>query len=407
MPLDRRDFLTGSTLLAAASLTGIARAAPDDPVTFPPIDAPSEKPKGPPPQPRAPSSRKGYAVVGLGRIALEQVLPAFGESKDAKLVALVSGHADKANKIAAQHGVSPKAIYDYKNFDSIKDNPEIDAVYIALPNAMHAELTVRAAQAGKHVLCEKPMATSAADAQKMVDACAKANKKLMIAYRMQYEPMTSYAKKLVRDKALGMIKVIEGHNGQHLGSTLDQFRLKKGGGAMIDVGIYCLNTARFLLGEEPHWVQAAMYSTPNDKRWREVEETVVWSMGFPSGTIGNFSTTFGAHQGRRWRAYGDKGGWVGMDPAFSYNGLELRINQVRGKEEILEKPEIEQKQHFALELDHFAQCMASDKQPYTKGEEGVQDMKIIEAIFQSARDGKRVELPKITKLDAFRGSAPA
>ena len=406
MALDRRDFIAGGTLLAASALTRLAAAAPDDPVKLPSIDAPSEKPKGTAPQPRMPSARKGYAVVGIGRIALEQVLPAFGQSKHAKLVALVSGDAAKAGKIAAQHGVDPKAIYNYKNFDAIKDNKEIDAVYIALPNHLHAEFTVRAAQAGKHVLCEKPAATTSADAQKMVDACAQAKRKLMIAYRMQYEPMNAYAKKLVRDKTLGKIKLIEGHNGQNAGGPLDQYRLKKGGGALLDVGLYCLNTTRYLLGEEPSWVQAFVYSTPGDPRFKEVDETVVWSMGFPSGTIGNFSTTMGAHASRRYRAYGDKGGFISMDPAFSYSGLQLEIAQVRGKEEFRERPQIEQKQQFALELDHFAKCIEDNKQPYTPGEEGVQDMKIMEAIFQSAREGKRVELAKITKLDAFRGPAP-
>jgi predicted dehydrogenase len=407
MSIDRRKFLrhAGTGVVAAAALPRVAQA---DQVKLPPLDAPSEKPKPAQPPADPPDQRLGVAIVGLGHLTLEQLLPAFAQSRSTKLVGLVSGDRKKAEAIAAQTGVDPKRIHDYAGFDRIKDDPAIEAVYIVLPNHMHAEYTVRAAAAGKHVLCEKPMAPSVADAQQMIDACKRAQRKLMIAYRIQYEPHNRFVMQAVRDKRFGKITLIEGHNGQNMGDP-KQWRLKKaaGGGALADVGIYCLNTCRFVLGEEPMWVQAAVHSTPGDPRFKEVDENVVFQLGFPSGALGSFSTSFGTHRSNRYRCLGDKGGWVGADPAFDYEGIQLELSEVRGKDELRGKPAIGAKQQFALELDHFASCIRGNKQPYTPGEEGLQDVRIIEALFQAARDQKRIELPRITTLDTFRGSPPA
>jgi len=407
MSIDRRKFLThaGSGVVAAAALHRVAQA---DQVKLPPLDAPSEKPKASEPPADPPDKRLGVAIVGIGHLTLEQLLPAFAQSRSTKLVGLVSGDRKKAEAIAAQTGVDPKRIYDYAGFDRIKDDPAIEAVYIVLPDNMHAEYTVRAAAAGKHVLCEKPMATSVAEAQQMIDACKRAGRKLMIAYRIQYEPHNRYVMQAVRDKRFGKITLIEGHNGQNQGDPA-QWRLKKaaGGGALADVGVYCLNTCRFVLGEEPVWVQAAVHSTPGDPRFKEVDENVVFQLGFPSGALGSFSTSFGTHRSNRYRCLGDKGGWIGADPAFDYEGIQLELSEVRGKDELRGKPAIGAKQQFALELDHFASCVRANKQPYTPGEEGLQDVRIIQAIFQAAREQKRIELPRITTLDTFRGPPPA
>jgi len=213
--MERRNFLTtaGKGAIAVSLLGGLPATAAttiDDKsigdvisVKLPPLEQPTEKeqavssislPKG---------KRIGYAIVGLGNLTLGQILPGFGASKYGKPVALVSGDAEKAKKIAAQYGIDPKNIYNYQTFDQIKNNPEIDAVYILLPNALHEEYVVRAAKAGKHVLCEKPMATSAKACQNMIDACKKANKKLMIAYRIQYEPHNRLAMQWARDQKYG------------------------------------------------------------------------------------------------------------------------------------------------------------------------------------------------------------
>jgi predicted dehydrogenase len=405
MTIDRRRFLSqAGTGALLGALGSVAQAQ----VKLSPLEAPSERPKPPPQLPDEPGKRLGVAIVGLGHLTMEQLLPAFGDSKSTRLTALVSGNRAKAEAVAARTGVDTKRIFDYRTFDRIKDDPEIDIVYIVLPNHMHAEYTVRAAAAGKHVLCEKPMAMSSAEAQQMIDACKRADRKLMIAYRIQYEPHNRWIMQAVRDKRFGNVKLIEGHNGQNLGDPA-QWRLKKaaGGGALLDVGIYCLNTCRFVLGEEPIWATGAVHSTPGDPRFKEVDENVVFQLGFPSGALGSFSCSFGTHAARRYRCLADRGGWIGADPAFDYAGIQVELSQVRGRDELREKPVIPDKQHFALELDHLARCIRDDKQPYTPGEEGAQDMRIMEAIFRSAREARRVELPRVARLDAFRGTPPS
>ena len=197
----------GGTLLASSAAAAVPEIdtgkVQGGRVEFPAWTAPTERPSGGPPNPLPVGERVGFAVVGLGRLALEEVLPAFGEAKKSRLVALVSGTPDKAARVAAEYGVRPEAVYDYAGFDRIRDNPEIKVVYVILPNAMHKEYTIRAAQAGKDVLCEKPMSVSSADAQAMVDACRAAQRKLMIAYRCQYEPYNREVLRMVREKTFG------------------------------------------------------------------------------------------------------------------------------------------------------------------------------------------------------------
>src|SRR6202163_3670316 len=195
--------------------------------------------------------KTGYCVIGLGRIA-GHFMPAVRNTTTSQVTGLVSGHRDKAELIAAQYGVPPSSIYNYENFDEIARNPAIDAVYVALPNSMHSEYTIRAAKAGKHVLCEKPMSTSVADDEAMIAACKAANVKLMIAYRLHYEPTTLRSIKLIRDGAIGTVQSISAANGFNIAQG--EWRTSKplsGGGPLMDVGIYCLNAARYLTGEEP------------------------------------------------------------------------------------------------------------------------------------------------------------
>jgi predicted dehydrogenase len=420
--MERRDFLTtAGTGALAVSLGGLPASAasgaslPDKSINdlisvkLPPLEQPTEKEQMVASVSMPKDKRIGYAIVGLGNLSLGQILPGFGASKYAKPVALVSGDAVKAGKIAAQYGIDPKNIYNYQTFDQIKNNPEIDAVYIVLPNSMHEEYVIRAAKAGKHVLCEKPMAPTAKACQNMIDACKKANRKLMIAYRIQYEPLNRLAMTWARDQKFGKVKFVELHNSQNIGDP-SQWRLKKalaGGGSLPDIGLYCLNTSRFILGEEPHTVNATIFTTPGDERFKEVEESVLWQMQFPSGALVNASTSYGVHQSRRYRCYGDKGGWFGLDPAFDYERLHMEGSQAQGKQEVRLEPNIKEAQQFALEIDHFAQCILENKTPFTPGEEGLQDQKIMEAIYESARSGKPVKLETITRIDAFRGSPPA
>jgi len=388
----------------------IKNLTPQDlvPVTVPAMNHPTEKQDGPPPTPVAPAKRIGYAIVGLGKLTIEEILPALSTCKFSKLVALVSGDADKAGNLARQYGLDPAAIYNYQNFDNIKDNIEVEVVYIALPNSMHKEFTLRTAKAGKHVLCEKPMSTNSKDAQIMIDACKAAGKKLMIAYRIQYEPNNRFVQSWVRNNKYGKVRLIESTNVQNSGDS-NQWRLKKalaGGGSLPDIGLYCINTARFLLGEEPEWVSATTYSTPGDERFKEVEETVLFQMRFPGGTLLNSSCSYGVHDSKRYRVFADKGGWYGMDPAYNYTGLKIEVSHAEGKVEYKENPSLGDKDHFALEIDHMSRCVLENKMPYTPGEEGLQDQVIMEAIYESARTGKPVNLKKIDGLDVFRGPAP-
>ncbi len=425
----RRKFLAGVSqgLLASALVTGASSpaAAAEDPtaasataldesalkkaINLPSIHAPTEQSSGPWPLPSPPERRVGVAVVGLGRLTVGQILPAFGSSKKVRLAGLVSGDPAKGRALAAMYGVPEKSVYGYGDYDALRDNPDVEAVYIVLPNSMHAEYTVRAAQAGKHVLCEKPMATSAADCQTMIDACKKAGRKLMIAYRIQYEPNNRLVQKHVRDKTFGRVKLIEMVNGQDQGDPT-QWRHNKGvagGGSLPDVGLYCLNTTRFLLGEEPTEVSAMLYSTPGDPRFQEVEENVVWQMRFPSGVLAACATGYAFHESRRYRVYGETG-WIGMDPAFSYTNLQMERSQAEGELENRTRPSLAPKDQFALEMDHFGECVREDKMPYTPGEEGLQDQRLMEAIYQAANSGKpvRVNAGLSDQLDLFRGSPP-
>lgn len=350
------------------------------------------------------NKKTGWAIVGLSKLVMDEVLPAFHLCKHANLVALVSGDTKKAEDVAKEYGINKRSIYNYDNFDDIKDNAEIDVVYIVLPNNQHKEFTVRAAKAGKHVLCEKPMATSVNDAQGMIDACKEANKKLMIAYRIQYEPKNRQMMQWVREEKYGKVRLLEGFNGMNIDDP-KQWRLKKslaGGGPLVDVGVYCINTFRFLLGEEPESVFATSYSTPGDPRFKEVEESIMFQLRFPGGVIANAGTSYSVHTSSRYRCLADRNVWFGMDPAFPYNDLKIELSEGAPNDE---KP-IEEQNQFALQIDHMSMCIINDEQPYTPGEEGLQDQKIVEAIYRSTHEGKIIELEKIDKTDAFRNKYP-
>ena len=393
----------------AAAAPGAAQPPPTGPlgIKLPPLEAPTD-PKGSEPfNPDAPDRRVGYAIVGLGHLALSEILPAFGRSKHARPVALVSGDADKMAKVAQQYGIKPSGCYSYQTYDKIKDNPEVEVIYIVLPNSMHAEYTIRGAQAGKHVLCEKPMAVSSKECEAMIAACRKAGKKLMIAYRIQYEPLNRQAQKLVRDKTYGAPKLIQMMNCQNQAHD-QQWRHKKalaGGGSLPDVGLYCLNTTRFLLGEEPTEVSAQIYSTPGDDRFKEVEENVSFTLRFPSGVIAQCMSGYGSFNNKSYAVHAETG-TIKMDPAFTYKGLEQERQHAPGGKQLTEKPSNPDKDQFALEMDHMAECVRQNKTPYTPGEEGLQDQRLMEAIYQSARENKPVKLPAVGKLDAFRGAPP-
>ena len=330
----------------------------------------------------------GFAFVGIGSLCMNQLLPEIHHCKYCKPVALVSGHPDKAHRQAQKHGIDPKHIYNYENFDTIKDNPEVDVVYVVLPNSMHMEYTIRAAKAGKHVLCEKPMANSAADCQKMIDACKQAGKKLQIGYRMQYEPNTLALIDAVKKQEAGALKLIENGAGFPIGDPT-QWRLKRamaGGGCLMDIGIYALNAARYISREEPVEVRAMTHATADDPRFKEVEEHCNFELRFPSGVLASCASSYSTGL-NRFRAHCTNG-WAECDPGLSYHGVKFRIER-NGHVQSPDLPDIFQ---FAREMDALAQCIMNNTDSHTPGEEGLKDLKVIEAIYESARTGNAVKL---------------
>ena len=325
----------------------------------------------------------GYCIVGLGRISMGHFMPACKLSQKSRVVALVSGHPDKAAKMAEEYNVPAKNLYNYQDFDKIANNPDIDAVYIALPNNMHAEYTIRAANAGKHVLCEKPMATTVKDSQNMINACKAANKKLMIAYRCQYEPTNLMAIKLIRDGRLGTLQAIESANG--FNEKAGEWRLDRkmaGGGPLLDVGIYSLNACRYLTGEEPVHLEGYSTVVDHDGRFETVEENDGWTMRFPSGVVASCTTTYGANMPGFIRVHGSKG-MLHMEPAFAYEGIHLRAT-IHGEEPIDQLEQQKDPDQFVREADYFADCVFEDKEPKTDGAEGLRDMQYMEQILKSA-----------------------
>ena len=324
----------------------------------------------------------GYCIVGLGRISMQHFMPAVKTSSKSRVTALVSGHRDKAERMAAEYGIPASSIYNYENYDTIAQNPEIDAVYIALPNSMHAEYTIRGAKTGKHVLCEKPMATTVEDCRAMIQACASAKKKLMIAYRCQYEPANLRAVQLIREGKLGSIQAIQSAFGFRIGPN--EWRLDRklaGGGPLMDVGIYCLNASRYLTGEEPVEVKGYSSVVDHDGRFAQMEENVAWTMKFPSGTLASCACTYGANMRGYFRVHGSKGTLL-VEPAFNYDKPHL-VAQFEGGEAVDYAPDEPDPVQFLLEADHMADCIVQDKEPKTSGAEGLRDTELMMQIYRS------------------------
>ena len=416
MPPISRRTLFGTSAAGIAAIAAQANAADQpaallgkvaaDQVTLPPLMNPTEAEgsvqNGDPMQ-----RRLGVAVVGLGHLSLLQILPGFGQAEHVRVTALVSGERDKALAIAAQYGVKEANLYDYAGFDRLRDNPDVDIVYIVLPNAMHAEFTVRAAQAGKHVLCEKPMATNVADAQRMVEACRQAGRKLMIAYRCQYEPHHRALIAAARAGKAGPIKLIEAVNGQNNADN-GQWRhnlAMAGGGSLPDVGLYCLNAARYITGEEPVEITANLTRPKGDNRFKEVEDVVSFNLRFPSGALAHCSSGYSFHESRWLRVHMPDSS-ISLDPAFGYSDIAMITGYAQGKANATARVQFPPHNQFAREMDHFAQALKAGVEPHTPGEEGLQDQRLIAAIYQAAEGSGIVTLPVVNGLDTTRGPAP-
>lgn len=336
-----------------------------------------------------PQKKLGFALVGLGNLSTNQIAPALQKTKNCRLAAVVSGTPQKLKDWSAKYNIPEQNLYNYDTYDKIKDNPDVDVIYVVLPNAMHGEYTIRGAKAGKHIFCEKPMEVTSKKCQQMIKVCKENNVLLGIGYRCQFVPHHQEIIRYSREKTFGDLKLIEASFGFRIGDPA-QWRLRHnlaGGGALMDVGIYALQAARYVSVEEP--TELVAYETKTDKaKFKEVDESIFWSMKFPSGVMANLGTTYLVNGMNRVFAAADQG-WFELSPAYSYGGLAGRTS--KGP---INLPQVD---HFAAEMDDFAQCILDKKPTRVPGEEGWRDVRIMEAIYESiSKGGKSVKLPKLT-----------
>ncbi len=328
----------------------------------------------------------GWALVGLGSLSTHQLAPAFSKTEHCRLSAIVTGTPAKAEEWKKKYGIPDSHVYDYETFDRIAENPDVDVVYIVLPNSMHEEFTVRAAKAGKHVFCEKPMANTVEECRRMMAAVKEAGKQLGVGYRCQLEPHHIECMRLAREKVFGELKFVEAGFGFQIGDPA-QWRLRKelaGGGALMDVGIYALQSCRHLTGEEPVEI-VAQESKTDPVKFAEVDETISWSMKFPSGVVASVMTTYAFNGPNFFTAICQRGRF-GMDPAYSYGGLKGWTSNPEVK---IEFPGTD---HFAVEMDAFSKAILGGELFGISGVEGLKDLLAIEAIYRSIREGKAVKV---------------
>lgn len=325
------------------------------------------------------------AIMGLGSYG-RRVAEAMQFCKKAKVVGVISGTPAKISEWQAKYNIPAGNCYNYDNFDAIKNNPEIDAVYVITPNALHRDQVMRVANAGKHVICEKPMGLNAKEGQAMIDACKKANVKLLVGYRMHFEPNTL---EIVRQRSqgeFGEILSFEGATGFTIGDP-NQWRLNKalaGGGALMDVGIYAVNGARYMVGQEPIWVTAQETKT-NPAKFKEVDETIQFQFGFPNGALGSCVCSYNISNLDRFLINGQKG-FAELRPAFGYGPIKARTH--KGELNYPHAP------HQVAQMDEMAAIILGNKKPIipVDGEEGLKDLKIIDAIYLAVKTGKKVAL---------------
>lgn len=327
-----------------------------------------------------------YAVIGLGHIAQAAVLPAFKHAgRNSVLGALVSGEEDKLQQLGRRYRV--QRVCGYDDVDELFASGEIDAVYIALPNDMHKEYTVRAARAGLHVLCEKPLAVTARDCEEMIRATREANVKLMTAYRLHFERANLEAAQHARTGKLGELRFFSSDFSMQVSE--DNIRLKRsgGGGPLYDIGIYCINAARYCFSADPVevWASAARSA---DRRFGEVDETVVGVMRFKDERLASFTCSFGAADRSTYTITGTRGA-ITMDPAYEYAvGLAYQLKV--GERE--RKKKFGKSDQFAPELLYFSDCILNDRDPEPSGEEGLADVRVIEGMQRSISSGRWVSL---------------
>jgi predicted dehydrogenase len=337
-----------------------------------------------------PVKRVRYAVVGLGSISQVAVLPAFAHSEGAELVAVVSGDKAKAEKLA--HDFKARQAYSYREYAECMKNHEVEAVYIATPPGEHEKYAVTAAKAGKHVLCEKPLAANVQQARKMVEACRRNKVQFMTAYRKYFEPSTVMLKKMIVKGDLGRIDVIHTLFGEFrpFGDNSPAWLFSRklcGGGPLMDLGVYCVNTCRWLVGEDP--VEAEATSWARDRRrYKEVEEGITFRLDFPSGLILQGTAAYSSVFSSFVHVHGEKG-WAALSPAFAFEEERRLSGKIGGQWFENTFAPIDE---FALELDAFANCIREGRKPEPDGAQGLRDLLIIDAIYKAAKKHGRVKI---------------
>lgn len=379
--LPRRDCLIAPAGLAGSTLYAAETDGGNGTTDTIPLAPPDNQPEDLPIE-EAPQKPLGWAIVGLGTLALGEILPAFAECRIAKPVALVSGHPEKARRAAEAYGIEEDAIYNYENFDEIAKDPRIDVVYIVLPNSMHAEFTIRALRAGKHVLCEKPMAVTVEEGIAMANAADESNRKLGIAYRLHFEPMNQQVMEWCRQKKFGEIKTFSSSNCMEVEAPNIRLSKSLGGGPLGDLGVYSINAARYCLNEEPIEVTAFANQPENDPRFDEVPESVGFILRYPSGALAVCDCSFGSSPSRRYRIHCSDG-YIEMNPAFSYHSLELISGTSQGDQEEITHYVLDQVNHFAKEMDGFCLAILGEVENRVPAELGIADMRIIAAIEEA------------------------
>ena len=326
------------------------------------------------------------AILGLGSYGT-RVANAMQSCTKAKLVGVISGTPSKVKSWQAKYNIPEKNCYNYENFDRIKDNPDIDAVYVITPNGLHKDQVIRVARAGKHAICEKPMAINAKEGQEMIDACKKAGVKLLVGYRMHFEPKTLEVIRMRKDGEFGKIKFFQGLSGFTIGDPT-QWRLNKqlaGGGSMMDIGIYSINGSRYMIGEDPIWVTAQETKTDPVKFKEGVDETIQFQLGFPSGAVASCLSTYSMNNLDKFFLDAEKG-YAELQPSTGYGPIMGHTH--KGE---LNQPHTT---HQTVQMDAFSGIILGGQQPVVPvdGEEAIKDLKIIDAIYQAVATGKKVTL---------------
>ncbi len=328
-----------------------------------------------------PAKKLGIALVGLGNYSTGQLAPALQHTQNCYLAGIVTGTPTKAIEWKSKYNIPLRNIYDYQSFDQIANNPDIDIIYIVLPVFMHKEYTIRAAQAGKHVICEKPMALNAGECREMIAACRDANRLLSIGYRLHFEPHNMEIMRLGQRQVYGQVMSIDTGNGFTYRGDPNAWRLKKalaGGGGLMDMGIYSIQGTRYTLGMEPIYVRARQEKTRPDL-FNEVDETVFWELEFPNGFVATGKSSYN-HDWSYLHVEAEHGKF-GLEPAYGYGGVDGYTP--KGK---MPFPQIIQQ---AAQMDDFANCVIQNRRSRVPGEEGLNDMKVVDAIYRSLASGNK------------------